>query len=315
MTANNRMTGKKKPSSKKTAQRSSSKRNALGRGLSAMLARSEIDQQQQDQANLRELPVDLIQPGRFQPRTMMDPDKLQELADSIQAQGMVQPIIVRPVAANSFELIAGERRWRAAQMAGLHTVPAVVRDVSDEVTVAMALIENIQREDLNPLEEAGALQRLIKEFAMTHEQAGQAVGRSRAAVSNLLRLLELEPDVQQLVNQRALDMGHARALLALRGQAQIAAARHVVSKKLSVRATEQYLARLNENSGHHDAQRSQAKPARVDADTQRLQQQLTEQLGAPIQIRHKSGGAGQLIISYHNLDELDGIIERIIGRE
>jgi len=304
------MASNKKQTTKKTAQRSTSKRNALGRGLSAMLARSEAEQRQQDQANLRELPVDLIQPGRYQPRTVMDQDKLQELADSIRAQGMVQPVIVRPVAANSFELIAGERRWRAAQLAGLREIPAVVREVSDEATIAMALIENIQREDLNPLEEAGALQRLIQEFAMTHEQAGKAVGRSRAAVSNLLRMLELEPEVQQLVNHGALDMGHARALLALRGQAQIAAARHVVSKKLSVRATERYLASHNQTDAPARKHSSQ-----TDADTQRLQQELTEQLGAPIQIRHKSGGAGQLIISYHSLDELDGIIERIRDRE
>ncbi|MBU1189650.1 MAG: ParB/RepB/Spo0J family partition protein [Gammaproteobacteria bacterium] len=307
------MASKKKSISKQTTPRSS-KRNALGRGLSAMLARSEAEQRQQDQANLRELPVDLIQPGRYQPRTVMDPDKLQELADSIRAQGMVQPIIVRPITTDSYELIAGERRWRAAQLAGLQVVPAVIRDVSDEVTVAMALIENIQREDLNPLEEAGALQRLIHEFAMTHEQAGKAVGRSRAAVSNLLRLLELEREVQQLVNQRALDMGHARALLALRGQAQIAAARHVVSKQLSVRATEQYLAGLASNAGTGNGQSTRRQSAQPDADTRRLQQQLTEQLGAPIQIRHQSGGAGKLIISYHSLDELDGIIERITGK-
>lgn len=307
------MASKKKSISKQSTPRSS-KRNALGRGLSAMLARSEAEQRQQDQANLRELPVDLIQPGRYQPRTVMDPDKLQELADSIRAQGMVQPIIVRPLATDSYELIAGERRWRAAQLAGLQVVPAVIRDVSDEVTVAMALIENIQREDLNPLEEAGALQRLIHEFAMTHEQAGKAVGRSRAAVSNLLRLLELEREVQQLVNQRALDMGHARALLALRGQAQIAAARHVVGKQLSVRATEQYLAGLTISAGSGNGQSARRQSAQPDADTRRLQQQLTEQLGAPIQIRHQSGGAGKLIISYHNLDELDGIIERISGK-
>ena len=297
----------KKKTTKKTADRSS-KRNALGRGLSAMLARSEIEQQQQDQASLRELPVDLIQPGRFQPRTTMDQDKLQELADSIRAQGMVQPLIVRTLSANSFELIAGERRWRAAQLAGLHKVPAVVRDVSDEVTVAMALIENIQREDLNPLEEAGALQRLIKEFAMTHEQAGKAVGRSRAAVSNLLRLLELEPEVQKLVNERRLDMGHARALLALRGQAQLRAARHVVSKQLSVRATEQYLAKNDQAD-----KTSRRKTAQPDADIQRLQRQLADQLGAPTSVRHKASGAGQLVISYHNLDELDGIIARIMS--
>lgn len=307
------MASKKKSISKQSTPRSS-KRNALGRGLSAMLARSEAEQRQQDQANLRELPVDLIQPGRYQPRTVMDPDKLQELADSIRAQGMVQPIIVRPLATDSYELIAGERRWRAAQLAGLQVVPAVIRDVSDEVTVAMALIENIQREDLNPLEEAGALQRLIHEFAMTHEQAGKAVGRSRAAVSNLLRLLELEREVQQLVNQRALDMGHARALLALRGQAQIAAARHVVGKQLSVRATEQYLAGLTSSAGSGNGQSNRRQSAQPDADTRRLQQQLTEQLGAPIQIRHQSGGAGKLIISYHSLDELDGIIERISGK-
>ncbi|MDA3933419.1 MAG: ParB/RepB/Spo0J family partition protein [Gammaproteobacteria bacterium] len=296
----------KKPTSSKAPPRSTSKRNALGRGLSAMLERSDTEQQQQDQASLRELPVDLIRPGRYQPRMVMDKEKLQELANSISAQGMVQPVIVRPSADNAYELIAGERRWRAAQLAGLSRIPAVIRDVSDEITVAMALIENIQREDLNPLEEAGALQRLITEFDMTHQQAGEAVGRSRAAVSNLLRLLELEPAVQKLVNAGELDMGHARALLVLRGNEQIAAARHVAQKQLSVRATEQYLAGLQKQN----VTAGKRKPAGQSVDTLRLQQKLSEQLGAPVQIRHKASGAGQLLISYHDLDELDGIIAK-----
>lgn len=296
----------KKPTSSKAAPRSTSKRNALGRGLSAMLERSDTEQQQQDQASLRELPVDVIRPGRYQPRMVMDKAKLQELANSISAQGMVQPVIVRPIADNAYELIAGERRWRAAQLAGLSRIPAVIRDVSDEITVAMALIENIQREDLNPLEEAGALQRLITEFEMTHQQAGEAVGRSRAAVSNLLRLLELEPAVQKLVNAGELDMGHARALLVLRGNEQIAAARHVAQKQLSVRATEQYLAGLQKQN----VTAGKRKPAGQSVDTLHLQQKLSEQLGAPVQIRHKASGAGQLLISYHDLDELDGIIAK-----
>lgn len=296
----------KKPTSSKAAPRSTSKRNALGRGLSAMLERSDTEQQQQDQASLRELPVDVIRPGRYQPRMVMDKAKLQELANSISAQGMVQPVIVRPIADNAYELIAGERRWRAAQLAGLSRIPAVIRDVSDEITVAMALIENIQREDLNPLEEAGALQRLITEFEMTHQQAGEAVGRSRAAVSNLLRLLELEPAVQKLVHAGELDMGHARALLVLRGNEQIAAARHVAQKQLSVRATEQYLAGLQKQN----VTAGKRKPAGQSVDTLHLQQKLSEQLGAPVQIRHKASGAGQLLISYHDLDELDGIIAK-----
>lgn len=262
---------------------------------------------------LQRLPVDLLQRGKYQPRIDMRPETLQELAESIKAQGVVQPIVVRPLQDENaghirrYEIIAGERRWRAAQLAGLHEIPAIVRRVPDEAAIAMALIENIQRENLNPLEEARALDRLITEFDMTHATAAEAVGRSRAAVSNLLRLLELSDEVKTLVEHRELEMGHARALLGLenrRRQAEVAAL--VASKKLSVRETEALVKRLAAQP-----QAATDSAARPDANIRKLESDLSEKLGAKVHVQHSTSGKGKLVISYHTLDELDGILEHI----
>lgn len=282
------------------------KKAPLGRGLGAMLSRSVEENQVSDAASLRELPLDRIQPGRYQPRSVMDPERLDELAASIRAQGVVQPIVVRKLDAGHYEIIAGERRWRAAQKAGLHEIPAVVRQVSDEITMAMALIENIQREDLNPLEEATALHRLIDEFAMTHQQAADAVGRSRAAVSNLLRLLELPSEVRDLVDQRLLDMGHARALLALPKDLIVSSARKVANEQLSVRQTEQLVRQLLKAP---DA--SSVKQKRPDPDIQRLENELRDSLGTKVAVQHQKNGKGKLVIHYHDIDHLEGVLEKL----
>ncbi len=262
---------------------------------------------------LLRIPVDLLQRGKYQPRIDMRQESLQELADSIKAQGLVQPIVVRPLNDASgtqprrYEIIAGERRWRAAQLAGLHDIPALVRRVGDEAAVAMALIENIQRENLNPLEEARALERLISEFEMTHATAAEAVGRSRAAVSNLLRLLELADEVKGFVERRELEMGHARALLGLenkRQQAEVAAL--VAKKKLSVRETEALVRRLQTGP-----QSLKDESPRADPNITKLEGELADKLGAKVQVQHSSSGKGKLVISYHSLDELDGILEHI----
>jgi ParB family chromosome partitioning protein len=280
-----------------------SKKPRLGRGLDALLGIQEPGEQKEE---LRQIPVDLLQRGRYQPRTHMDKAALEELAASIKAQGVLQPIVVRPLPDGRYEIIAGERRWRAAQLAGLDSVPAVVRRIPDEAAIAIALIENIQRENLNPIEEASALQRLLDEFGMTHQQVAEAVGRSRAAVTNLLRLLTLNPEVREMLERGQMDMGHARALLALEGSNQTLAARQVLEKGLSVRETEALVRRLLER-----------KPARrgsrggLDPDVRALQQQLSEKLGARVRIRHGRRGKGSLIIDYGSLDELEGILARI----
>ena len=253
---------------------------------------------------LKELPVDLIQRGPYQPRTDMREDSLEELAASIKAQGVVQPIVVRAIRDGRYEIIAGERRWRAGQMAGLHTIPAVIRDVPDQAVMAMALIENIQREDLNPLEEAVALHRLIDEFQLTHQQAAEAVGRSRTAVSNLLRLLDVHPHVKKHLQTRTLEMGHARALLSLDKADQPTAARKVISNGLTVRDTERLVRRLLQ------PKQSTQKSTTLDPNIRRLQQSLSERLGARVKIKHTRGGKGQMVIEYHSLDELDGILGR-----
>ncbi|MFO7304653.1 MAG: ParB/RepB/Spo0J family partition protein [Gammaproteobacteria bacterium] len=297
------------------------KRQSLGRGLGALLGQPAPTADSSNVASLRadeelqNLPIDLLQRGRYQPRVDMRPETLQELAESIKAQGVVQPIVVRPLSESApgqprrYEIIAGERRWRAAQLAGLHEIPAVIRDVPDNAAVAMALIENIQRENLNPLEEARALERLIKEFDMTHAAAAEAVGRSRAAVSNLLRLLDLTEEVKQLVEKRELEMGHARALLALeqpRQQAEVAAL--VVKKKLSVRETEALVKRLlAQPAGAAD----DSSRRREDPNIAKLETELSEKLGAKVRVQHSPSGKGKLIISYHTLDELDGILAHI----
>lgn len=285
------------------------KRKGLGRGLDALLGGpvpSAVLRGTQD-GDLRSLPVETIRPGRFQPRIDMDPLALEELTRSVRSQGIVQPIIVRKgVDSAHYELIAGERRWRAAQAAGLGEIPALIRQVDDEGALALSLIENIQREDLNPIEEAKALRRLIDEFEMTHQAAADAVGRSRAAVTNLLRLLDLNEDVAALLARGELEMGHARALLGLSGAAQTQAARQVTAKLLSVRETERLVRRLKEG------ERPGARTERAgDPDVRRLQDTLSERLGAPVRIQHSVRGIGSLTIRYTSLEELDGIIERI----
>ena len=294
------------------------KRPSLGRGLGALLGQpvavegGNVTSLHQDE-ELQRLPIDLLQRGKYQPRIDMRQETLQELAESIKAQGVVQPIVVRPISEATagqprrYEIIAGERRWRAAQLAGLHEIPAVIRQVPDSAAIAMALIENIQREDLNPLEEARSLDRLITEFEMTHATAAEAVGRSRAAVSNLLRLLELTDEVKQLVEQREIEMGHARALLGLenrRQQSEVAAL--VAKKKLSVRETEALVKRLvTQPSSSEDPVTTR------DANIRKLETDLSEKLGAKVQLQHSSSGKGKLVISYHTLDELDGILNHI----
>jgi ParB family transcriptional regulator, chromosome partitioning protein len=280
------------------------KKARLGRGLDALLGLS-YDQAAQKE-EMRQLPVDMLQRGKYQPRTHMDKNALADLAASIKAQGVVQPIVVRSLPSGSYEIIAGERRWRAAQLAGLATIPAVVRRIPDESAIAIALIENIQRENLNPIEEAMALQRLLDEFGMTHQKVAEAVGRSRAAVTNLLRLLTLNDDVRKLLDEGRLDMGHARALLALEGRAQSQAAQQVVRRELSVRETESLVRRLLEKPGAAKRNRST-----IDPDVRTLQQKLSDKLGAKVRIQHDRRGKGKLTIEFGSLEELDGVLGRI----
>jgi ParB family chromosome partitioning protein len=299
------------------------KKPSLGRGLADLLGTSSVRSPPPIAAvvaaspgeSLAKLPLDVLQRGRYQPRIDMRPETLSELADSIKAQGVVQPIVVRPLeppppgSSQRYEIIAGERRWRAAQMAGLAEIPAVIRAIPDEAAIAVALIENIQRENLNPLEEARALERLISEFGVTHQEAADAVGRSRASVSNLLRLLELAPEVSELVEKRELEMGHARALLSLserRRQSEIAL--FVVKKGLSVRETEALVRRLLAPA---HASGAGAASGSHDPNVERLEQDLAEKLGAKVVIQQGSRGRGKLVVSYNSLDELDGILAHI----
>lgn len=255
---------------------------------------------------LMDLPVEFITRGRYQPRRDMHPDALEELAQSIRVQGIMQPIVVRPLAENRYEIIAGERRWRAAQLAGLADIPALVRQVPDEAAVAMALIENIQREDLNPIEEAIALARLQKEFELTQQEVAEAVGKSRAAVANLLRLMSLNPEVKKLLEHGDLEMGHARALLTLSEQQQLELARLVVARGLSVRQTEALVRRQQQQN-----QAKNQKTRRADPDIKRLEDSLSERLGTAVAIQCNSKGKGKLVISYNSLDELEGVLEHI----
>ena len=280
------------------------KKPRLGRGLDALLGNT-YDPGNIEKDELKQLPLDVLQRGKYQPRTHMNKEALDELAASIKAQGVVQPIVARLLPSGSYEIIAGERRWRAAQLAGLETIPAVVRRVPDEAAIAIALIENIQRENLNPVEEALALQRLIDEFGMTHQRVAEAVGRSRAAVTNLLRLLTLNEDVRKMLEEGRMDMGHARALLALTGGAQTQAAQQVIERGLSVRDTETLVNRLLERPTVRKTTRT------VDPDVRELQQQLSEKLGAKVHIAHGRNGKGSLTIDYNSLDELEGILGRI----
>ena len=259
--------------------------------------------------SLTTLPIEQLQPGRYQPRTAMDPDKLRELSESIRAQGLIQPIVVRAIARDRYEIIAGERRWRAAQLAELRDVPVVLRDVDDRAVIAMALIENIQREDLSPLEESMALKRLVEEFGLTHQQAADAVGRSRAAVSNLLRLLELPDAVRRMLDARTLEMGHARALLTLPEHQAVALAQQAVDEGLSVREVERRAQALSQGR----AVVAKPAPARADADIAALERELAERLGARVAIQHGRGGRGKLVVSYFSLDELEGVLQKLRG--
>ena len=293
------------------------KKKRLGRGLDALLSKPvaetpavtghEVD-------TLQKIPVELLQRGQYQPRVDMRQDTLENLANSIKSQGIVQPIVARPLAkkngkAQRYEIIAGERRWRAAQMAGLAEIPAVIRDVGDDAAIATALIENIQRENLNPLEEARALERLIREFDLTHQEGADAVGRSRAAVSNLLRLLDLSDKVKPMLESRQLEMGHARALLSISNKTQqFDAARQVVKKGLSVRETEQLVRRVLSNQAGNKTKTDSVGP---DADIRRLEVEISGKLGAKVKIAHTKKGAGKLVINYNSLDELDGILKHI----
>lgn len=279
------------------------KLKGLGRGLDSLLAGDDSSDSNTD--SLTTLKVAQLQPGKYQPRTHMDQESLASLAESIKAQGIMQPILVRAVAEGQYEIIAGERRWRASQLAGLTEVPVIIRDIPDEAALAMALIENIQRENLNPLEEAQGIKRLIDEFSMTHQLAAEAVGRSRAAVTNLLRLLNLLPTVQNMLMQGEIDMGHARALLSLEGAKQVMAAEQVAAKQLSVREAEQLVKRLSAEV------KKPAKKVAQDRDVLRLQENLAEQLGAAVQIQTGRGGAGTLKIRYSSLDQLDDIIAKL----
>ncbi|HYQ92716.1 MAG TPA: ParB/RepB/Spo0J family partition protein [Candidatus Competibacteraceae bacterium] len=283
------------------------KKRGLGRGLDALLGPLTVSGGgPASEEVLRLLPVEHIMRSRYQPRLNIRQEHLQELADSIRSQGLVQPIVVRAAVAGRYELIAGERRWRAAQLAGLAEVPALVREVSDQVAMAMALIENIQREDLNPLEEAQALKRLIEEFTMTHQQVAETIGRSRAAVTNLLRLLDLGEEIRQLVQEEQLEMGHARALLPLSPALQQELARQIVRRGLSVRETEAWVKRLQ--NGPDAAAASSRAPA---PDVHRLQEELSTRLGARVLVQHSTSGKGRLVIHYNTLDELDGILNRV----
>ncbi|TRO33611.1 ParB/RepB/Spo0J family partition protein [Pseudomonas sp. ALS1131] len=285
------------------------KKRGLGRGLDALLGGNTVSALQEEaaQVDTRELqyvPLELIQRGKYQPRRDMDQTALEELAASIRAQGVMQPIVLRPIGNGRFEIVAGERRWRASQLAGQDKIPAMVRELPDEAAIAMALIENIQREDLNPIEEAVALQRLQQEFELTQQQVADAVGKSRVTITNLLRLIALPEEIKTLLAHGDLEMGHARALLGLPLEQQVEAARHVVARGLTVRQTEALV-----------RQWLSAKPAPVkaktDPDISRLEQRLAERLGSPVQIKHGAKGKGQLVIRYNSLDELQGVLAHI----
>ncbi len=300
------------------------KKRGLGRGLDALLgATRDVAEPREDAGSSASeeqtvlpkgesiscLPLDLIDRGRYQPRRDFDQERLQELADSITAQGVLQPIVVRPVEGERYEIIAGERRWRASQLAGEAEIPVVIREVDEQSAMAIGLIENIQRDNLNPLEESNALHRLLNEFELTHQEVAKAVGKSRTAVTNLLRLLDLSSTVKEYVNARQLDMGHARALLGLKDARQTEAARQVVSRGLSVRETEKLVRRLqmeDEQELPHQTREEQPDP-----DVRRLQDDIAQRLGARVKIQQGAKGKGKLVIAYNSLDELDGILEHI----
>jgi len=290
------------------------KKRGLGRGLDALLATSasaaarhdseEPVQETAEKGELRKLPIEFLQPGKYQPRKEMAPEALEELASSIKAQGIIQPIVVRVLGKDSYEIIAGERRWRAAQLAGLDTVPCLVKDVPEDAVIAIALIENIQREDLNALEEAVAYQRLLDEFSMTHQQISEAVGKSRTTVTNLLRINQLNDDVKLHLERGDIDLGHAKVLLAVQGEQQSELARIIVAKGLTVRESEKLVNQALNPS-------TPKEPTPVDPDVKQLEERLANKLGAKVSISHNRKGKGKLVINYTSLDELDGILEHI----
>ncbi len=301
------------------------RKRGLGRGLDALLGGAQetpiagdtedtdeaADKQATVSRAVTQLPVDLIQRGRYQPRREFDPDSLRELADSIATQGVLQPIVVRPIADGRYEIVAGERRWRAAQQAGLAEIPVVVRAVDEPTAVAIALIENIQRDDLTPLEEAGAMYRLLNDFGLTHQQVAEGVGKSRTTVTNLLRLLELNDDVKGHLDAGQIEMGHARALLGLKGREQSRAAREVVARGLSVRETERLVRRMQVADPEPPPGDTLGTDRGIDPNIRRLQDDLTDKLGARVQILPGAKGNGKLVIAYNSLDELDGILAHI----
>jgi ParB family transcriptional regulator, chromosome partitioning protein len=279
------------------------KKRGLGRGLDTLLPKKETIAPQQ--IGLEEIPIEFIQPGKYQPRTYFAEESIAELSDSIKAQGIIQPVVLRSIADDRYEIIAGERRWRAAQLAGMEKIPAVIRKVDDESAISMSLIENIQREDLNPLEEATALQRLIDDFQFTHQEVAEAVGKSRSAVTNTLRLIQLAQPVAEMLVAGDLEMGHARALLTLEVTQQVEVAKQVVARALNVRQTEELVRAFGRTIDNRSV-----KPGQ-DADTRRLEQNLGQALGQPVHIRHTKKGSGKLVISYSSLDELDGILSKM----
>jgi len=282
------------------------KRRGLGKGLGALMG--DASRKEQVKHTVQTLPVEYLQRGKYQPRKDMDPGRLQELSDSIKSQGIVQPILVREIGYNRYEIIAGERRWRAGQLAGLTEVPVVIKELDDRAAIAIALIENIQREDLNPLEEAEAFLRLIEEFELTHQQIAEAVGKSRAAVTNLLRLNDLEVPVKKYLEQNQMGMGHARALLVLEPDQQVSLARKVSEEGLSVRVTEKLVKKLQQEKKEPG---QKIEPEKIfDRDTLRLQEAITDYLGAKTVIKHQRNGQGSVVINYNSLDELDGIVTR-----
>jgi ParB family chromosome partitioning protein len=285
---------------------STSKRRGLGRGLDALLTSAPRDPSEETtthQSELQKLPIEQLHPGKYQPRKDMSDEALNDLSNSIKSQGIIQPIVVRPISEHSYEIIAGERRWRAAQLAELDTVPCLIKDVPDESAVAIALIENIQREDLNAMEEAIALERLLMEFELTHQEVADAVGKSRTTVTNLLRLNNLNSEVKTFLEHGDIEMGHARALLALTDDEQTNTARMIVAKELNVRETEALIKKIQ-------APVKEVDKKVEDPDTKALEQKLSEKLGSQVSIAHNKKGKGKLVISYTNLDELDGIVAR-----
>ncbi len=286
------------------------KKRGLGRGLDALLGNVNVSEDAvvvSEKEKIHLLPIEYLKSSRFQPRKDFDPAKLQELADSISSQGIIQPVVVRPIAENSYEIVAGERRWRAAQLARLHDIPVVVRQVSDQSALAIALIENLQREDLNPLEEAEALKRLQDEFSLTHQQIADAVSKSRATVTNLLRLNELHPEAKDLLLKRKIEMGHARAILSLEHPRQAELANKIAEKQLNVRETEAIVRKIQEENQNIPKQKFKSR----DPDIARLEERVTQSIGAKAQIQHSDKGSGKLVIIYDSLEHLEGVLERI----